>query len=113
MKNIKSTKAKIPVADAKPAAKVPEAKALEATPERKRSAKVTTSKADAPRTAQPPRQPAPTTTEAAPRRQITSDLIAARAYIIWEKQGRPQGSDLANWLLAESQLKQEIQSFTA
>lgn len=49
----------------------------------------------------------------APRREITSDLIAARAYVIWEQQGRPHGRDLANWLLAESQLKQEIQSFTA
>jgi hypothetical protein len=49
----------------------------------------------------------------APRREITSDLIATRAYIIWEEQGRPHGRDVANWLLAESQLKQEIQSFTA
>jgi hypothetical protein len=41
------------------------------------------------------------------RREITPDLIAERAYIIWEQQGRPQGHDVANWLLAESQLKQE------
>ena len=47
------------------------------------------------------------------RREINSDLIAARAYTIWEQQGRPQGNDLQNWLQAESQLKQEIQSFTA
>lgn len=45
-------------------------------------------------------------TTTAPR-EITTDLIAERAYIIWEQQGRPQGHDLANWLLAESQLKQE------
>ena len=51
-------------------------------------------------------------TMAARRREITGDLIATRAYIIWEQQGRPQGRDVANWLLAESQLKQE-QSFTA
>jgi hypothetical protein len=50
---------------------------------------------------------------AAPGHEITRDLIAARAYIIWEQQGRPQGNDVANWLLAESQLKEEIQSFTA
>jgi tRNA(Ile2) C34 agmatinyltransferase TiaS len=50
---------------------------------------------------------------AAPRREITTELIAARAYIIWEQQGRPHGRDMANWLLAESQLKQEVQSFTA
>lgn len=49
----------------------------------------------------------------APQREITTELIAKRAYIIWEQQGRPQGREMANWLLAESQLKQEIQSFTA
>lgn len=54
-------------------------------------------------------EPAP----AAPRGEITPDLIAARAYTIWEQQGRPHGKDVANWLLAESQLRQEIQSFTA
>lgn len=41
--------------------------------------------------------------------EITNDLIAARAYAIWEQQGHPQGNELANWLLAESQLKQETQ----
>jgi hypothetical protein len=51
--------------------------------------------------------------QATPQREITSELIAARAYHIWEKQGRPPGRDLANWLLAESQLKQETQSFGA
>jgi hypothetical protein len=44
----------------------------------------------------------------APQLKITNDQIAARAYIIWEKQGRPHGHDVANWLLAESQLKQEM-----
>jgi hypothetical protein len=47
------------------------------------------------------------------KREITPDLIAARAYTIWEQQGRPQGRDVANWLLAESQLKEEIQTFSA
>jgi hypothetical protein len=49
----------------------------------------------------------------AQRRELSSDVIAARAYVIWEQQGRPHGKDRENWLLAESQLKQEIQSFTA
>ena len=44
----------------------------------------------------------------APRLEITNESIAARAYILWEKQGRPHGHDVANWLLAESQLKQEM-----
>ena len=55
---------------------------------------------------------APPKSTAAPRREITTDLIAVRAYILWENQGRPQGHDVANWLLAEKQLQQE-QSFTA
>jgi hypothetical protein len=55
------------------------------------------------------------TPQAAPasQREITSELIAARAYNLWEQQGRPHGRDVANWLLAESQLKQETQSFGA
>jgi len=56
---------------------------------------------------------APETSVTIARREITPDLIAQRAYIIWEQQGRPQGNDLANWLLAENQLKKEIHSFTA
>ena len=55
----------------------------------------------------------PMTMVAPPRREITPDLIAACAYAIWEQQGRPQGQDMQNWLQAEKQLKQEIQSFTA
>ncbi|MBI5683884.1 MAG: DUF2934 domain-containing protein [Verrucomicrobia bacterium] len=33
------------------------------------------------------------------------DEIAARAYLIWEKEGRPVGRDFEHWLLAEAQLK--------
>jgi hypothetical protein len=50
---------------------------------------------------------------ATPAREITTDLIAARAYVIWEQQGCPQGSEVQNWLLAETQLKQEIRSLSA
>ena len=57
--------------------------------------------------------PAPAAASVTPRREITTELIAARAYNLWEQQGRPQGNEVQNWLLAESQLKQEIQSFTA
>jgi len=58
--------------------------------------------------------PASAKLAAAPNGQLSSELIAVRAYIIWEQQGRPQGSDVANWLLAESQLKEELQqAFTA
>jgi hypothetical protein len=48
----------------------------------------------------------------APRREITSECIASRAYSLWEQQGRPQGHDLELWLQAEKQLKAS-QSFAA
>jgi hypothetical protein len=96
MKTIKTTKPKT----TKSAAKVSTATPPAATRAPKQSLKTSPAKAgNAP--------------SIAPRREITSDLIAERAYILWEKQGRPPGHDVANWLLAESQLKQEIQSFTA
>jgi hypothetical protein len=114
MKTIKTTKAKsttTPKTDVKPAP----AKALEVAPERKRSVK--TAAIQTPVAAKTAAVQAPTAPVSPPRtttrREITTDLIAARAYIIWEKQGRPQGHDLANWLLAERQLKEEIQSLTA
>ena len=138
MKNDKIMKAKTKIptlktAVATPAAKAPAAKAPEATPVRQPSAKVTASPAPmapAAPVATPPAAPpvaptvvakvqprpvvAPQTESRAPqRREITSDLIALRAYNLWEQQGRPQGREMANWLLAESQLKQEVQSFTA
>lgn len=60
----------------------------------------------------PQRNPAP-----APRAQpgkVTSiapstgapprEQIAARAYELWEKAGRPEGQDEANWLQAEREL---------
>jgi hypothetical protein len=91
MKTVKTVKSKT----TKPAAKTPAV-----APARKLAVKATVAKA-------------PSAPAAAPRREITSEIIAARAYTIWEQKGRPQGGDLENWLLAESQLKQEIQSFTA
>ena len=48
----------------------------------------------------------------APRREITSECIASRAYSLWEQQGRPQGKDLELWLQAEKQIKSS-QSFAA
>ena len=116
MKTAKPTKK--PAIIAKPAAKAPEA-----APERKRSVKTaavkTAAKASAPKTATaktPPAEPASIISPAPmsrPTREITTEMIAERAYLLWEKQGRPHGSDEANWLLAESQLKEEIQSFPA
>lgn len=49
----------------------------------------------------------------APIPQITTETIAARAYNLWEKDGRPNGRDTEYWFQAENQLKQESQSFAA
>ena len=38
---------------------------------------------------------------------VAHDQIAARAYLIWEAKGRPQGQDEANWREAEEQLRRE------
>ncbi len=43
----------------------------------------------------------------------TEASIASRAYSLWEQAGRPHGRDLEYWLLAESQVKQTSQSFSA
>ena len=100
MKNIKTAKPKA----TKTAAKVSAAK----TPVAVRAA----SKGNVKQTPARTTKPTVATAVSMPvsRLEITNDLIAARAYILWEKQGRPHGHDVANWLLAESQLKQEIQT---
>lgn len=36
--------------------------------------------------------------------QPTTDQIARAAYLLWEREGRPQGQDVAYWLRAERQL---------
>jgi hypothetical protein len=35
---------------------------------------------------------------------ISADAISRRAYEIWEREGRPEGSDLRHWLAAEQEL---------
>lgn len=34
----------------------------------------------------------------------TYEAIRERAYVIWEREGRPQGRELDHWLQAESEL---------
>ncbi|MGA2246614.1 MAG: DUF2934 domain-containing protein [Verrucomicrobiota bacterium] len=112
MKTIKTNKAKTNIP--KMTAKAAPAAGLDAPPATKRTAKVAAVTRPEARATAVPTTAAPTTaTPAVPGRKITTDLIAARAYIIWEKQGRPHGQEVANWLLAESQLREEIHSFTA
>lgn len=38
---------------------------------------------------------------------MTQQDIGARAYELWEKEGRPNGRDLAHWLEAERMLQQK------
>ena len=59
-------------------------------------------------------KPVKAVAKAAPaRREITTNCVASRAYILWEQAGRPQGRDVEYWLQAESQIKQDSQSFAA
>ena len=46
-------------------------------------------------------------------RAITTEVISARAFKLWENAGRPTGRDTEFWLQAESQLKRDTQAFTA
>ncbi|MDR3536381.1 MAG: DUF2934 domain-containing protein [Acetobacteraceae bacterium] len=41
------------------------------------------------------------------------DLIAARAYELWENQGRPHGSDLLHWRQAEAEMRECMQPASA
>ncbi len=40
-------------------------------------------------------------------KQIHSSKIAERAYLAWERAGRPEGRDREFWLRAEAELKSE------
>lgn len=40
--------------------------------------------------------------------EIAHDKIAARAYEIWVRKGRPDGLDAQNWLEAEAELRTEF-----
>jgi hypothetical protein len=69
-----------------------------------------------PAPAAPPPSPAParaTAPEAnAPVAPLLSDIphdkIAARAYEIWVRKGKPHGQDLQNWAEAEAELRAEF-----
>lgn len=39
---------------------------------------------------------------------LTHEMIAKRAYEIWERKGRPVGQDLENWQQAERELRAEL-----
>jgi Protein of unknown function (DUF2934) len=59
-------------------------------------------------------KPAKKVKPAAPApRVITTEVISARAFTLWDQAGRPQGRDLDFWFQAENQLKQETQALAA
>ena len=39
---------------------------------------------------------------------MTQQDIGTRAYELWEKEGRPNGRDLAHWLEAERMLQRQV-----
>ncbi len=41
---------------------------------------------------------------------LDQQVIAARAYTIWQARGCPQGQEQANWQEAEQQVRQELGS---
>ncbi len=43
------------------------------------------------------------------RRELSSEEIAARAYEIYEREGRSDGQDMDHWFRAESELRAERQ----
>ena len=123
MKTEKTIKKKTPTATAKAAPVEAEANDLQAAPKRKSTVKAVTPEVPTLTVKTVPElnrgiatgatetttvQRITTKPMPATRREITAEQIAQRAYILWEQQGRPHGRDVANWLLAESQLKQEV-----
>lgn len=43
--------------------------------------------------------------EDSPQRQLNPEDVAACAYLIWEKEGRPHGRDAEHWFQAEAMLR--------
>lgn len=41
---------------------------------------------------------------------VTDEMVAERAYELWEECGRPEGCDLQHWLQAETELKTQTSS---
>jgi len=41
---------------------------------------------------------------------LTYDQIAARAFEVWERKGKPDGQDMANWREAEAELLAEAEA---
>ena len=42
--------------------------------------------------------------------QSVEQRVRERAYILWEKRGRPHGNDRQDWIEAEAQIKRELRT---
>jgi hypothetical protein len=47
-----------------------------------------------------------------PQIKVPHDKIAMRAYEKWVKRGRPQGTEMQDWMEAENELKAEMMRTT-
>jgi len=47
----------------------------------------------------------PRTAGTSRRPEVSDGLIQERAYFIWEQRGRPQGTELENWLQAKAEIQ--------
>lgn len=50
----------------------------------------------------------PATSQPTPHLMVPHEKIATRAYERWIKKGRPQGTQVQDWLEAEAELKAEL-----
>lgn len=64
------------------------------------------SMATAQRNTQPMASRAKSARPAAPKaaKEVTKEMVAARAYEIWQERGCPEGSEQENWYQAEQEL---------
>lgn len=53
------------------------------------------------------------TPSSTPQSKVPHDKVAQRAYEKWVKRGRPQGTDVQDWLEAEAELRTEASRGTA
>jgi hypothetical protein len=48
---------------------------------------------------------APKVTHFSANRTVTDEDVAVRAYLIWQREGRPEGRHVEHWLAAEAELR--------
>ena len=76
-------------------------------PQQQNPAQVASASKTADRGNGPSGKPSEKSTESTQRMSFSSDEIAARAYQIYERDGRADGRDMDHWLQAERELREE------